>query len=111
QSSATVDTANNAIYTLVTAANQLQVIPGVMHQFDAYFTAGNGFLDSTGTLTGGLMITPALLTISATANTKGYDKTTTAAAMPTVSGLVGTDSVYGQSQAYSDGNAGSSKML
>ncbi len=35
----------------------------------------------------------ATLTLTATANTKTYDSTTTAGAMPTVTGLSGTDTV------------------
>lgn len=45
-------------------------------------------------------ITPASLTISATPNTKVDDKSTTAKALPTVTGLLGTDSVTGLAETY-----------
>ena len=61
--------------------------------------------DTTGT------ITRATLTITATSNTKTYDSTTTAAAIPTVSGLQGNDTATGLAEVYSDGNAGINKML
>ena len=53
----------------------------------------------------------AVLTIIATTNIKTYDSTTNAAATPTVSGLVGNDSVTGLAEVYSDPNAGTSKTL
>ena len=56
-------------------------------------------------------ITPAPLTLTATANTKTYDGNTTAGATPTVSGLQGSDSVSGLLQAYLNKNAGSGKTV
>jgi filamentous hemagglutinin family protein len=56
-------------------------------------------------------ITPAALTIAATSNSKTYDASTGAAAAPTVSGLQGSDSVTGLSEAYTDKNAGTGKTL
>ncbi len=57
------------------------------------------------------VINKASLAITATTNTKTYDGTTTAAALPTVSGLVGGDTVTGLEEVYSDANVGSSKTL
>ena len=59
---------------------------------------GNDYSVTTATAAG--TITPARLTIAATTNTKVYDGTTSAAAIPTVSGLFGTDTVTGLSEAY-----------
>ncbi len=56
-------------------------------------------------------ISQAALTITATANTKTYDGTTTAGATPTVSGLQGSDAVSGLVEAYADANAGTAKRL
>ncbi len=56
-------------------------------------------------------ITPAPLTITATANSKTYDSTTTTAETPTVSGLRGSDTVSGQTEAYADSDAGTDKTL
>ena len=58
-------------------------------------------------------ITPAPLTITATAQTKVYDATLTASALPTVSGLIAgtTDTVLGLVQAYTNKNAGVRKNL
>src|SRR5205814_1928583 len=53
----------------------------------------------------------ASLTITATTNTKTYDSTTSAAATPTVSGLIGNDTVTNAAEVYADANAGSSKTL
>ena len=57
------------------------------------------------------MIGKAALTLTATANTKTYDGTTSAAATPTVSGLIGTDTVTDLVEAYADKNAGRGKTL
>ena len=56
-------------------------------------------------------ITPAPLTITAQTNTKTYDGTTSAAALPTVSGLQTGDTVTGLTEAYADKNAGTGKTL
>ena len=56
-------------------------------------------------------ITPAGLTITATTNTKTYDGTVSAAAIPTVTGLLGGDTVGSLSQVYADRNAGIGKTL
>ena len=58
-----------------------------------------------------LTITPATLTITAASNTKTYDGTVTATALPTVSGLQGSDSITGLTEAYADKNAGTGKTL
>src|SRR5437588_12633870 len=51
-------------------------------------------------------ITAKNLTISAVTNSKPYDANTSAAAIPTVSGLKGSDTVSGLSEAYSTKNGG-----
>ena len=56
-------------------------------------------------------ITPAPLTIIAVTNTKTYDSLTSAAATPYAVGLLGSDSVTGEAEVYSDKNAGTSKVL
>jgi hypothetical protein len=61
------------------------------------------------TLTGN--ITPADLTLTAVANSKAFDGTTSAAAIPTVSGLKGSDTVTGLSEGYNNPNAGTGKTL
>ncbi len=104
----------SAIFTLITSATQLQTIQanGGVHIITAIYTPGSaGFSGSTGTLSGGLKVTAAPLTISALTNTKTYDSTTTASATPTVAGLKGADTVTGLAELYADANAGSSKTL
>jgi hypothetical protein len=64
-----------------------------------------------GNATGTLVINPANLTITAAANTKTYDGTTNAAAVPTVTGLQGFDSVTGLAETYDTRNAGTGKTL
>jgi hypothetical protein len=64
-----------------------------------------------GSATGTLVIAPAALTITAAANTKTYDGTTNAAAVPTVTGLKGFDTVTGLAEAYANRNVGTGKAL
>jgi hypothetical protein len=61
--------------------------------------------------TGGGAINPTGLTITAAANTKAYDGTTSAAAIPTVTGLQGNDTVTGLAEAYTDPSLGTGKTL
>jgi hypothetical protein len=51
------------------------------------------------------------LTITASTNSKVYDGSTSAAALPTVSGLQGSDTVTGLAEAYADRHAGTGKTL
>ncbi len=101
---------NSAVFTLITTVNQLQVTGG-FHSITVHYARGTGFSGSNGTLPGGLAVTTATLTIKATANAKTYDSTTSAAATPTVIGLIGSDSVAGLTEVYSDRNVGSNKTL
>ncbi len=101
---------NNAVFTLVTLANQLQVNGG-SHTITAVYNPGTGFGPSTGTLAGGLTVTRAALTITAVANTKIYDATISAVTKPTVSGLVVGDTISGLAEVYTGPNAGSTKTL
>jgi len=64
--------------------------------------SGNDYTVSTATAAG--TITRAALTITATTNTKVYDGRTSASATPTVSGLLGTDTVTNLREAYSSKN-------
>jgi filamentous hemagglutinin family protein len=70
---------------------------------------GNNYALSFQTAPG--TITAAPLTITAAANTKTYDGTTSTAATPTASGLVGSDTVTGMTQAYANTNAGTGKTI
>ena len=56
-------------------------------------------------------IIPAALTITAAANTKTYDATTSAAAIPAFSGVIAGDSVTGLAEAYATKNAGTGLTL
>ncbi len=100
-------TGTNAVFQLIASATKLQVIQasGGVHTISATYSPGTGFNGSSGTLNGELTVNPAPLTITAVANTKTYDSTTTAAAVPTVSGLVAGDTVSGLAEAYANGNA------
>jgi hypothetical protein len=71
---------------------------------------GNNYTVSTATSTAGV-ISKATLTITAAANTKTYDGTTSAAATPTTSGLQGSDSATGLAETYDTKNAGTGKTL
>jgi hypothetical protein len=56
-------------------------------------------------------ITPANLTLTALTNTKNFDGKNDALAIPTASGLIGSDTVTGLVEAYSDVNPGTRKTL
>ena len=56
-------------------------------------------------------ITRAPLTLTALTNTRDYDATTGAAAVPTIAGLVGTDTISGLTESYADKNVGTGKTL
>ncbi len=101
-----------AIFTLVTTSTQLQVTGGI-HSITTIYTPGTSdfYSDETGNLTSGLNVTPAALTIKASTNTKSYDANTSAAAIPTVTGLFGSDTVTGMTEVYSDANIGTGKTL
>ncbi len=71
---------------------------------------GNNYAVTFVSVTTGV-INKAPLTITAAANTKTYDGTTSAAATPTVVGLQGTDRVTGLSETYNNKNAGTGKTL
>jgi hypothetical protein len=71
--------------------------------------AGNYTLPQPSGLTAD--ITAATLTITAVANTKIYDGTTSAAAIPTTSGLQGSDTVTSLAEAYDTPDAGTGKTL
>src|SRR5207247_5945173 len=57
------------------------------------------------------VISAKALTITAQTNRKTYDSTTSAAAVPVVGGLVGTDTVTGKAETYATANAGVGKTL
>ncbi|TXD85880.1 hypothetical protein FUT87_14895, partial [Mitsuaria sp. TWR114] len=58
-----------------------------------------------------LTVTPASLLIAATPVSKTYDGTMSASGSPTVTGLMGSDSVSGLGQAFTDSSVGSGKTV
>jgi hypothetical protein len=72
--------------------------------------SGNNYIVNTATSTAGV-ISKATLTITAAANTKTYDDSTSAATTPTVSGLQGSDTVTGLAETYDTKHAGTGKTL
>ncbi len=105
-------TGNSAVFTLVTTATQLQVTGGI-HSITTLYTPAtpNFYPDASGNLASGLNVTPAALTITASTNTKSYDANTSAAAIPAVVGLKGSDTVTGATEVYTDANLGTGKTL
>ncbi len=71
---------------------------------------GNNYTVTTANVTTGA-INKAPLTITALTNTKTYDSTTVAAAVPTVSGLIGSDTVTALVESYTNPRAGTAKTL
>ena len=70
-------------------------------------TPAAGVTYTNGTLT----VNPAPLTLTAVTNTKVFDGTTSAAAIPTVSGLKNSDAVAGLAETYDTPLAGTGKTL
>jgi hypothetical protein len=134
-------TANDKVYDSTTgavlntnSAVLLGVVPGDSVALDftfaaGYFADGNvgsgktvqiSGLDITGADAGNYTlvsptttasITAAPLTITAVADSKTYDGTTTSSATPTVAGLQGSDTVTGLIQTFDTPNAGTGKTL
>ena len=90
--------------TQLMAASNAQEIQGVYNPTDSVS-------EVVGTLQSGETVSRAPLTIAAATNTKTYDGTTTATALPTVTGLIGSDTVTGLAEVYGEANVGSSKTL
>ncbi len=99
----------NAIFTLVTTPNQMQVLP-IDHTISAIYSPGTGFRGSVGKLLN-FSVDPASLTIAAVPNTKAFDGATSAAAIPTVTGLFGTDTVINLGEIYETATVGTGKTL
>ena len=72
--------------------------------------AGNNYNVTTVSNTTGVIIRAAL-TVTAVANMKTYDGTTSAAAAPTVGGLISPDSVTGLSETYDTKHFGTGKTM
>src|SRR5207253_2038347 len=72
--------------------------------------SGNNYTVTTVADTTGVISAKAL-TITAQTNSKTYDSTTSAAAVPVVVGLVGSDTVTGKAETYATANAGVGKTL
>ncbi len=100
---------SNAIFTLVTTPNQLQVLTS-SHTISAIYSPGAGFRGSVGKLLN-FSVDPALLTIAAAPNTKAFDGDTSAAAIPTVTGLFGSDTVVNLAEVYDTAAVGAGKTL
>ncbi len=103
-------------YTLVTTAKQLQVLQanGGLHAITATYSRGLSFTSCAGNLAGGLTVTKAPLVITAVTNTKDFDNSTSAAATPTVTGLVSGDAITfptGLAEVYADPYADTGKTL
>src|SRR5204862_5147639 len=73
-------------------------------------TSGANYTVTTVNDTTGVISAKAL-TISAQTNSKAYDSTTSAAAVPVVVGLVGSDTVTGKAETYDTKNVGAGKTL
>jgi hypothetical protein len=93
----------------MTLPTQLNATAAPGDVIQAYYVASGAFAGSSGTATE--IVSPASLTITATANTKVYDGTTSALATPTVTGLQGSDTVTGLYEVYTDANPGTGKTL
>src|SRR5213078_2464637 len=72
-------------------------------------SGGNYTVTTVNDTTG--VISAKALTITAQTNSKTYDSTTSAAAVPVVVGLVGSDTVTGKAETYDTANAGVGKTL
>ena len=102
------DTANfTEAYANKNAGSNLTLIPsGTVSDGNS----GNNYAVTFANNTTGV-INKASLTLTAATNTKTYDATTSAAAIPTSSGLQGSDTVTSLTESYDTKNAGSGKTL
>jgi hypothetical protein len=102
------DTANfTEAYANKNAGSNLTLIPsGTVSDGNG----GNNYAVTFANNTTGV-INKASLTLTAVTNTKTYDATTSAAAIPTSSGLQGSDTVTGLTESYDTKNAGAGKTL
>jgi hypothetical protein len=73
------------------------------------FTGGMNYNDQSDSVA--IVIDKATLTITAVTNTKPYDGNNTAAAIPTYSGQLGTDTVTALAEVYDNKHAGTGKTL
>ncbi len=97
----------NSTWTFTTGVKTFNFTTGDTIQ--AAYSGDAAFNGSNGSTT--QIVNKAPLTITALSNTKTYDGTTSAAAAPTVVGLVGSDTVTGLSETYNSKNAGTGKTL
>ncbi len=100
--------ANNSVFVVNQSDNTVHKFATGVFISDG--NGGNNYAVTTVGISNGI-ITPALLTIVASPNTKAYDSTTTAAAKPIVTGLLGHDSVTTSPEVYQNSSAGTGKTL
>ena len=100
---------NMETWQYITTPTQLNVGNG--QDIHAVYDATDTSAGIVNNLPGGETVSPAPLTLTAITNTKAYDATTTAAAIPTVIGLVGDDTVTGLAETYTEANIGTGKTL
>ncbi len=100
-------TATSSTWTFTTTAKTFPYTPGDTIQ--AAYGPGQGFSGSNASTT--QIVNKATLTITAQPSTKTYDGTASAAATPTVVGLVGSDTVTGLSETYDTPATGTGKTL
>ena len=107
-------TATSAAFdTKNVAGGKTVTFGGVAVQGDAT-TLANYTLGGTTSVTTTAAVTPAPLTLSASTDTKVYDRTTASSRIPTVTGLLGSDTLTGLTQAFADRNvlgAGASTLV
>jgi hypothetical protein len=87
-------------------ANHVMTPSGVVNDGNG----GKNYIVTPVTINTGVIL-KAPLTVTAATNTKSYDGNTSAAAVPTVSGLQGNDTVTGLAETYDTANAGTGKPL
>ena len=85
------------------ASGKTVTFGGVAVQGDAT-TLANYTLGGATSVTTTAAITPATLTVNALTDTKVYDRTTASSKTPTVTGLLGSDTLTGLTQAFADRN-------
>ncbi len=95
--------------TSATSTFSVATLPAGTDSISAVYTPTGLFAGSTGTTN--QIVNQAVLTITAVTNTKVYDGTTTAAAIPIVSGLEGSDTVTNLTETYATATVGTGKTL
>ena len=106
---ATRSTGTTSIWTLTTGVKAFNVTSGDF--ITATYSPGSGFNGSSGSTTAAVTVAQLPITVTATANTKRYDDSTSAAATPTITPSLVAGDTADYFETYDTKNLGTGKTL